>query len=490
MQKQSTPLLILFLFFSAISNAQLENYKLSDYKLPEFTRQSLELEFIISDDYSNERTDFDSTLTHKFNFDPSFEYKRFTNSERNQKEIELSGNLGGHVNDDETSERTDDGRSVGMSALVDYRNRRYSQQKFFWEPDLIFRGRCSRGKEKDGYSKSDVQEYKSVSVGITIKPGISIGKGRLEEVQYARQAIYMLEGLTKQGIIKQSVTTNTIISLADQLARLENKRFFDYRLHRINAFKQIDSLLFSHSLLDSTNAIEYFTTLLDFWDYGSPYIRKSGSVFRIFINPEYTYSSYVGKNPKYDSNEVDDVIKREYNNELIAMETGIEYQYHKPIDYKWQYYLIANGRYSFSHKDDNEKYVRVKGEDSDDRLIEYKRFNIYLVQAISYYPNTRTSIGLRHNVSYFIDDQNDKSNTREWDYDEGQFNTKLSGYLNYYFSPRVRLEANLSLEYRNEDNDNTRTTFYSYSEPDVEIAQWGLNRFSSSFEVALKYAIF
>ena len=50
---------------------------------------------------------------------------------------------------------------------------------------------------------------------------MSVGKGRIEQVEDARQAIYILENLDKQGVLNRKLTTEEIHAFAQTISTVK-----------------------------------------------------------------------------------------------------------------------------------------------------------------------------------------------------------------------------------------------------------------------------
>ena len=70
-------------------------------------------------------------------------------------------------------------------------------------------------------------------LNITLKPAFSIGHGRIEPIGFARVAMDVERLLIKGGRFKSNFSENNRTELANKIAVIQTKRFFDPRLGRI-----------------------------------------------------------------------------------------------------------------------------------------------------------------------------------------------------------------------------------------------------------------
>lgn len=287
---------------------------------------------------------------------------------------------------------------------------------------------------------------------------VGVGKGRLESVEDARQAIYILDNLTKRGVLTRKLTNDEIFTLSQLISTVKNKRFFDSRLHLIEEITRVDSFFVHRELLRNSDA-SYFTTLYDYWQHGALFERLSGKEFHSFISGEINISKYEVK-----SSEV--TVPHLYDNQYRNLHWINQFSYEKPINPYWQNSLSIRLMTGYL-----QQHLYRPGPDTSWE----KNLNSSLSGSYSwdYYPNSRTNFSMRisqqftyaHAISPFDGERT---------YENGGkiFNTatSLGGSLNYYISPQLRLSASISslFEYQkgllgtaNEDPSFSITTLRS-----------------------------
>ena len=156
-----------------------------------------------------------------------------------------------------------------------------------------------------------------------------MGKGRIEPVQDARQAIYLFDELSKIQRSSPDKSEEQIIEFAKLISQLKNKRFFDARLRRIAELERLDSFLISNKYISKQDA-KYFTTLSDLWAYGDRPSRNSGTRFSGTIRPGYYFYNYSKKEgePYVDAGK--------FNINALLLDGGFEFNHEKPINLFWQ----------------------------------------------------------------------------------------------------------------------------------------------------------
>lgn len=483
MKISKTYFLFFFSLISGISYGQLEDYRLSDYKLPEFKRQSLDMKFDMSDDYSDKSYSEMFIQKHHFGLDPVLRYKRHVNNTDRQQFIRLDLGLGLDVDKSKTNDDEDKNTVSTLNIGSSYIDRFYNPKKNFLQLGMTTRYSYS-SLDREAENDNEI-----TNANFNIVPEIGLGKGRLEEVQYARKALYILKGLKDNGIINSDVSNEQVTGLADELAILAHRRYFDFRLNRIYSFQKIDSFMVANNLVDSVNGINYFTTIMDYWFYGAQRTRLQGERFTVFVRPkyEYRYSRETQERYSYVMGVFADAKERVYYNGWGII-SGLKYEYHKPLDFKWQYRLTTSGYYTKEWIDVDTKKITTEGSTSKQQNnLELPALECYLINSIGYYPNTRTWLEIRqgNHFGYFFYRKNLSESHPEM---EGAlFRSDLEFNLSYYFSPRTQLEVKYNITYNKYNNMMAMST--SFSSTDMDYNR-DLSAFSSSFSLSLNYAIF
>jgi hypothetical protein len=213
----------------------------------------------------------------------------------------------------------------------------YNAKQNYFEVNGLISG-IGNSYYTDGTDKSSDTISGKYTVGqkrynLNISGAILIGKGRIEQVQDARMALYLLDDLQKLNRQNQIASNEEVLALAREITRLKYKRFFDDRLRKIAEITAIDSFLQKNGIAGTTDAT-YFTSLTDNWNYSNNPVRNSGKRFFTGIEAEYMYAyeSYSNDNIVPDEIPINNIIKRQNAGAFIVAGVACE----KPTSLKWQ----------------------------------------------------------------------------------------------------------------------------------------------------------
>lgn len=282
---------------------------------------------------------------------------------------------------------------------------------------------------------------------------VKYGSGRIEEVQDARQAVYILDELYKANRITGDISEEQITEFADLIATLKAERFFDSRIQKISELSRIDSFLHKNALL-SNNDITYFATLNDFWDYGRQQVRRSGTRTSAVLYPGFgllklneDMSTKYNDDTREDYEETTDL-----NITSISINTGIEVNYEKPVSLNKQmgtdFALLAG-------------FVQSAEKDSDGKL-KIPNVQIDFEQRFGYFPNTRTALNWMFGVSAMKTFDLTKSSDDDFGIETLGADLKTGLSYNYYISPQFRLNASWNVTYSWNDDENDMIGFNNF----------------------------
>lgn len=467
-------LLLLLCMFANSVFAQYDNYQLKDYVNPDYKRQSLDFNFggrmqnssTVQDNSSNYsyRTD---NKTINLDSELSLNYNRVKNTIRTQNTTDLGFSVGGQYNKDnrlskyEFSGAQTESEYLSKSGTYNFNlnflhtGRYYGNNKNF----LLFApsARVSYFHLKEKQDDESYQSYNSTkgTLATNASLAIGVGKGRIEEVGDARQAVYILQDLQKQDVLKKDLSSDEINELAQLITKVKYKRQFDSRIRLIQEITSIDSLFVEKGYVENDHSVAYFTSLYDNWQFANVN-RKSGNRFTVSVMPSLYYGNDRSKTVYFNQNDytVQDTIKRfDYGVALLAM-----YESEKPINLYWQ--RRASLGYSI-------EWVGIDYPQHEDSY----RTALTGDYGLAFYPNSRTSIGgyISQSLMYGFKDRWINSTT------------SLHFDMAYYFSPQFRLNIYYRLGYNytySDDKDNDRV--YTYK-----------NKYPNNYlSVSLLYSIF
>jgi hypothetical protein len=391
---------------------------LKDYKAPDFKLKQLDI------DFSGEGTGYQKQTSIIGNI--RFNYQ----SIKNNKHIQSRHNLFNynHFNYNEAEEQNLFTNTFSTRLRNNYTRRAYFNKSVFFGINDF-----SSFSLNSNYINNAGLVQTNVFTQLIINPGISIGVGRVEFINYARKSEDISRMLQKSKIFKTELNPKQKTQLANKVAMIQNRRFFDTRLNRMYQIESIDSVLQSMNLV-SDYSMKYFTELSDAFLYSFNKQRLSGDRLEFIINNRL---------------HLDDLKNMTY--------AAISYELYLPTSYKIQHDFEGAlvGAYT------------AKNNLSTDQTDVYVNY----VYRFGFYPNTRTYISANIRGS---------KNILQPDY---SFNTGLQ--LSYYISPKFRI--NLYGIYTKSEG----SSFQSYSNilyNDFNIDENITDRYT--FKIGLNYALF
>ena len=358
---------------------------------------------------------------------------------------------------DDNSNNTDNASSSyqqNPSLYLNWSNKWYFSKLFFMDYGINSNISYNFTQNKTKNQSEDSNE-KQKAFSVNISPQLGIGYGRIENVQDARQAVYIANALSKKKVLTRNLSNEELFELSQIISTVKNKRFLDSRLHLIEEITSLDSFFEDKDLL-ADNGVAYFTTLYDMWQYGDLFSRKSGYEISFLVRPYYNY-----RNSKYTPT------IREIINNTNQHHIGLSFSYEKPVKFNWQHSFAAE---VFGGVNSTSEQNKETGNDYKNDT-KYKSFSAFANYSLGYYPNTRTNIQVTasQEISKNIyDDDGNSMNSY----------TMLGANLYYYFSPNLRLTGNYGLLYRPNRFKGNEGHFSNS------------NSFSSSFSIRLTYSIF
>lgn len=417
------------------------NYDLSSYKLPVMKRQVLELQFGLNgkNQKSNIQNVTDSTITSNQSFFSNItpNYSFYLNT----KKFQVSNSINiSPLNYNYAKSKNNGSSNLVMSynPSISYSgsHRYYFVKKFFVEADLNFDYKYDNTKnELKGIPTENKTSTTNSNLFVSVP--LSLGWGRIERVEDARLAVYILDDLNKAGKIGRELTNDEITQFASLISEIKNKRFFDSREQKIYELQQMDSFLVSNKIVVSPD-ITYFSLMNDNWDYSSEPIRESGFKVNIGISPSYSNNNDVFHNNNDSSQYRKEKTENSYFNGIMDIE------YEKPLNLFWQLSvsdMLSGGKNRMDLI--NSGYIYADTSKANNWSLQ-NSLNAFL----SYYPNSRTEMSLGSSLSYYINNYRDLKASPDMDDSfYNRLNETVSLNVSYYISPRVRFGFNSSYNY-------------------------------------------
>jgi hypothetical protein len=478
MSRSGISAILTMMAFTTVINGQYSGFNLSKYKLPDIKISRLDFNFNLSNSHTNYIEKFiyqtfqqeyknDNKL---FNGLADLNYYYFRNKEKYQGSFTVDMNYqpGFYTNMRDSSITRNNSSSADI--LISSVNKFFNINKYFFEidPELSLKAHSTRYYQDLVLSMGASQDDYTNTFTKTAAVPVAIGHGRIEPVEDARLAIYILEELNKAGRISALPSDNIVLELAKAISRIKSERFFDSRLRKIKELQVIDSFLVVNNLI-SSHDISYFAVLNDQWDYASGPSRAAGFEVSAGINDKVTFNKDHNRSFSSGSNSSNNFI---YTN---TFEAGLflSIKYAKPVNLYWQSSLSLVTSI-------NREYTRdPKQKDNQTSNYETNIFNTDLSYSLQYLPNSRTSIALNLATSWQTSSANMKTADSE------PVNLKNTGYelvfqpgiqIYYYFSPRLRCQLNPYLairkynhELKSENSNPINYENYNYNEKNVTL---------------------
>lgn len=431
--------LVILSFACLLTHAQDKSFDLSNYKLPDIKRHSLDFNFNASGYQTGQNVkywpDYSSVPEQKNISD----FDLFTNSNlaydyyRNTRHriVELTSSLVANI-DYQNDKRSNTEvqryqpsvktKFSGEISLYSWNNDVFIRL----EPTLHFNRSLNRQKE-DG---TTVVETNTNS--FYIGAGLGVGKGRVEPVSDLWQSYYILKKLEEQNLLSRTLQNDDVFQLAYLASKLKNERFFDFRLRKIAEMKSIDSLMQKEGLVRKTD-VAYFSTINDYWNFANVYKRFSGNELILVVRPQYTgsWSKYLNQS--------------DYDSQTTSVSPALGYENSKPINLVFDraFWLVNSYRWILSQPNDNYPNLFV---------------NLNAGYKLSYFPNFRTSVvgSVAYNGMEFVDDTPSGLN-KGW-----SNGIDFDLQANYYISPQLRVSASANIQYKDKQDGFYRDVLNAY----------------------------
>ena len=461
-------------------SGQEYKYDLNKYYTPDIVRRGLDLNFNTIGSLSNsqsQNTDRsasnDTVRTNSLNGNMSSKFFLSQSTRKKESLLQLNLNLAGAFDNNSNgtqgnsnySKTHNSNSSEGIS--INFTNKLYNSSSKFFSFGILSSLSVSNSNNKDEVTNS-VTKNTAKNFQSQIAPFVGIGIGRIESVKDARQAIYILDDLSKRGALTRHLSDDEIFKLSQVISQIKNKRFLDARLHKIDEVSTIDSFFVKNSLLTKSDAT-YFTTLYDNWENGANFDRKSGKVFEIKLSPFVNWNN--GKTELEISNP-DSSTWQKRNQRTYGSGLTFNYTYAKQVNLNWErtaYASLSGGAQGYQSKTSAQPITNY----TDKQNMAY--ISLSGNYSIGYYPSSRTHLlaGLTQNFSQGFYDNISNNN---WN-NSFSSNSTLQFSAVYYVSPQLSLSGDVTIyDYYNK---------YTYSSENTHNNQIGGN-----FSASLKYSFF
>jgi hypothetical protein len=450
--------------FSAIaqdSSFQLKNYK---YRTEGF--QALALEFGMGGHASGQQQAAGTkTKGNSFTIQPTaVSYNRFRSTDKKLQQAGITAGASFSTSNVEYDKKESKYRSGSAVIGWNISERYFSKGQWFLELGHAANVNTGGSKVRD-----TLRDNRSRNPNLGANVSVGIGKGRIEAVQDAQMAMYILNDLQQQGLLQQPADAATTLELARLITDINNRRVFDSRRRRIYELTRIDEFLRNKGLVEKTD-IRVFTTINDNWALAFNPQRLSGTSWYVRLQPSISWN-------KNYRNFKEATVNTEYNatGTSISWTPDIGIVRYTPVNLHWQRNMGATLTWNQYRIASKVKQVAQSGTTETKETTKPSTLNGNLFYNIGYFPNNRTLVQAGTNilVQHSILDQ--KLNTIT---SQTEIRPTLNLSADYFISYNTRLSLQ-GYAYHNSfqnkyANGNTIKT----------------NSWSSGFSVAINHVIF
>ena len=304
-------------------------------------------------------------------------------------------------------------------------NRFFKENKWFWQLGNELSGEFNLYKQ----SESSVTD-KNNHLASTDELILGFGKGRIEMVQDAQMALFILNDLEEEGLVDHQPNTETVNRFAQLITDLNNRRIFDFRRKRIYELTQIESFLREKGITNSTD-IRHFTIVNDNWAFAFNPFRSSGSDWFFHIVPSAGFDNF----KTTEENSGAKTIFKTYNT-ILGIGPEIGYENYKPINLKWQRNMHTTFSWTY-YKNNGTSKSTISGITTKTEGSSYSNdARFYFNYGLDYYPNNRTRINSSFDLLTTIIES------------EFLIKPSLNFSTDYFISFRTRLSASFSTKYQ------------------------------------------
>ncbi|HEV7330037.1 MAG TPA: hypothetical protein VGN63_03270 [Flavisolibacter sp.] len=426
------------LFFSLTCFSQDSIFRLKDYKYRTEGYKALALDLQLSGSQSESKAGTDpKTIGSNFQLAPSnISYYKIISKEDRWHESEIS--LHSQYNFSKSSSQVFRYKEKQFNGYLTWRrtDRFYKKNNTYLEIGNELQGTLSSHKN-EGESIFRKQSENKASDIITL----GIGKGRIEFVQDAQMAVFILEDLQRQGLLQRAVDAETYIEFARIITDMNNRRLFDFRRRRIYELSRIVSFLRDKGLV-TTPDIRSFVTVNDNWSLAFNPPRNSGTIYFVKLKPSFQWGNDIRK-----SNDPPIAWESEIDRRSVGLSPVIGFETYKPTSLKWQRNAGVAVSYERFWNWSNYRYKSDTGNSESDNSSTNGFYALNAFYGIGFYPNNRTVLNASASLAanYY---------TRNYWTLNPQFLFSTSYFLGY----RTRLTADVSYRLNRNSMENSLGT--------------------------------
>jgi hypothetical protein len=428
-----TFLLSFFSLLTILCCAQDSSFHLKDYKYRTSGYQALEFSLGLHGYLTDDKLSASEKNTHKgFDLYPSWiTYSRLFSSDKRTHftSVTLSPSFSSHSQKTTSAKASTTNFQTSVAWQLD--DRFYKRKNWFFQLSNYLYLKDELNKQTSLPSENRTR-FDGVHDGLSI----GIGKGRIEAVNDAQMALYILNDLKEQGLLAAVPDGRIIDEFAQLITAVNNKRVFDFRKRRIFELASIDSFLREKGLISSPG-IRHFTVINDNWTFALTPQRLSGHDWFLQLQS----LADVGKTNQ-NARDVASTNISEQKSQLFGAGPKAGYENYKPLSLKLQRNFGATISWQ-TQKNEQRNKSTINGNTSQTKTVtKQTQTQLYAFYGIGYYPNNRTIVNTNLAVEGFRSSYHDGSLNKMT-----VIRPSLNFTANYFISYRTRLTANLTVYY-------------------------------------------
>lgn len=459
-------------FCTNIVSAQEYKYDLNKYYTPDIVRNGLDINLSSSGGFDNTYHPNDTTKSSNLNSQFNSRFTQFRNTRRTESLLQLYLRVDGQISNNKNPQSASNQKTYNSNSAeyinFSYHKKAYGPGNKFFSFGLSTGLNPSFGKTKNENLNATIENTTN-KFQAQISPFTGIGVGRIESVKDARQAVYILEDLSKRGVLTRHLSDNEIFQFSQIISQVKNKRFLDARLHRMDEISTVDSFLVKNNLLTKSDA-GYFSSLYDNWENSANFERTSGQSFEVRLSPYINW--YYQKNESKISNPYSNTWQKQ-NDKNYGANLAFNYAYAKQINLNWE--RTANASFSGSTVHQEQRLSAESSQESPYN-VNLRTISLNGNYRIAYYPSTRTNLSANiaqdFNKNFYDVITNNSWNNIFFSTTSVEFSAV------YYVSPQLSLSGNTTI-----------ADYYSkYSSKGGY--KGNQNELKANFFVTLKYSFF
>lgn len=442
-----------------------QNYDLKQYVIPDYQLRALNLNFssgAISRSFKSELDQVNRNYNfRRFDADIHADYYAVKNSRSFQGSQSIyfsvapaffkqKENISGGLSQQESFNKQ---RQTISNFGYSTSNRYYNAKKQFFEIGASVDGRYSASNFKvtsiSGVDFVGIDRSNGRAVDLFLPVGL--GTGRIEPVQDARMATYILDDLYAAGNLTKQPGQQEMLKLAEAITKVKNRRFFHPRLKKIAEITAIDSAIRQMGINSETGA-SYYTAINDNWEFAYMPGRQSGRRLSFQILPAISFTALKSNTRTESVSQTLPLyimdVERYQQHLQYQLGAGFDYRMENPVSLAWQHSTRAGVSYVYQAWNRKQIIKDLNTSPIETKTDSYMPFiNAHLMHAIGYYPNSRTSFSLMG--SLFYEQRLKIVQTDDFNLAPAYYGIYPAvGFAgDYYFSARLQLSFTAGSEY-------------------------------------------